>query len=281
MAAVAALVAAPASADQFEGGNGALVEGGAIMLPLGRAGHGPSLMLHSGPSEDAEAAALWPWSLDPSASLALFGEPGAGLAHFTPRLGSAPLGRAPLGHDPASARLRLRGTAGGAGDGGRGIALSYAQPLGGPAESLALSLSAGFASRNTGLGVASAMSDTLGVSGRIGVAGFSLGGAVSGTRLSGRDTGLVSEAGGYDLDLSYSFGSGALSLSHFRGIGVNAFGRPADDPFETVSLTGRYAIDPGLDMTALLAYSDRGDDDPEAVFGNDGWALLTGFRLSF
>ncbi len=282
MAAVAALIAAPASAEHLADGKGALVQGGAIMLPLGRAGQRPALMLHSGPAQDGDAAALRPWTLYPPASLAFVGEPGAGLAHFTPRLAAVPLGRAALGGDPAGGLLRPGGTEDGAGEGGRGIVRSYERPLEVFGEGLGLSLSAGFAARRFGPGVGSAMSVTFGVSGRLGIAGFSLGAALSETRLSGRDTGPMFEAAGHDLDLSYTFGSGDLRLTHFHGIGLDVLGRPADDPFERLSLSGRYAIGPGLDMTALLVYSDHHTGDVSEDSSKPyGWVLLAGFRLSF
>jgi hypothetical protein len=285
--AVAALAApALASAQDFAPGAGAFAQGRAIALAPGQYGHRGGLMLRSDPAVEGKLVGLGPSSiLTGPVSLTLLRESGIPFATFTPRTprpGATQLGPTGLGVVHPGLGDTLLGT----GEAGRGIALGYDHPLDHLAQGMDLSLSAGFASQWSGPGVgggaAPVSSDSFGLGGRIGVSGISLGGALAEAWVSGEGTGPGPAAsGGYDLDLTYSFDSGVLSLTRFYGTGRDALGQPTEDPFETLAFWGRYTVGSGLDMMALLAYSDRSEDDPDGPTDGDDWALLTGFRLSF
>lgn len=121
--------------------------------------------------------------------------------------------------------------------------------------------------------------DQAGFGGRVSLDEFSLGGAFIGSRPGPalRFGPPGNFAGGHDIDLSYAFDSGSVSLSHTQGADVLGLSEPGG---EQVALTGRYLLGHNLDMTALFALEGAGDRDP-AETALDGFALRAGFRLSF
>ncbi len=121
--------------------------------------------------------------------------------------------------------------------------------------------------------------DQAGVGGRVSLRHFSLGGAYIGSR---QDPALRfgppgSFVGGHDFDLSYSFASGSVSLSHTEGVDLLGLNDPGG---QSVALSGHYLVGHNLDMTGLFALEGADGDDPiqEALAG---FALRAGLRLSF
>ena len=118
-----------------------------------------------------------------------------------------------------------------------------------------------------------------GVGGRVSLHDFSFGGAVIGTRRNP----LVSLGpqndflGGHDIDVSYSFDAGSVSLSHTTNADLLGLNRPGGT---AMAVSGRYLLGRNLDMTALFAVEDSGPGDPIAA-ALEGFALRAGFRLSF
>ena len=241
------LAAAMGTAQAQQSGPVTLEEGGLMLRP-----------------SDPPAAAFFDWSWTGP------GKDGADdapfvLRHFTPRdSGTA------LGFDG-----RTGGSAAGAG-------LDYrAGRIAG--QDIAFTIGAGVASRDTATSgfSESPAGGSGGLSGRVRISRVSLGSAVAGTlasRAAGEAPGKI--AGGYDLDLSYSFDAGSLSLQRSAGSGDRIVAPWPDRGHETTAVSGRYLAGPGLDMTAWLGFS--GADRPGAVQSEfNGWALLTGLRLSF
>lgn len=290
LALAGALVAAPlagpgpAAARDLESASG-LVAGGAAALQLGRAAYAlvppwmpvprpplprpPRRLFVIGPDGGAPAGAV-------------------ALTYFTPRPGGRPLGLVGPGALAAGA-------------GGAGIAVVLERPLeaaaSGVPAGVTVSLGAAAASWKLGGEAATAArsqgaagnSEAFGVGGRIAVSGFSFAGflAASGNGGGAPARAPVAPAGaGYDLGLSYAletayaFETGIVTLSRFHG-GETARGAASRDPLDTVTVAGRYVLGPGLDMTALVAYSERNESEAGGDIGAEGWALLTGFRLSF
>jgi hypothetical protein len=125
------------------------------------------------------------------------------------------------------------------------------------------------------------VSEFVGLGGRIGIGGFSLGGAIAESGDGGVLLGPPSRKASAGYDLSYSFGFGAVSLSRFHGTGEPLLGAPTQTRHKTLALTGRYLIGNHLDVMALLAHRTAGHDDPDGATDGDDWALMTGMRLSF
>jgi hypothetical protein len=203
------------------------------------------------PADDSKALFDWSWA-NPDAS-----------GQFTPRLSGLALT-----------------WPGGAGDDalGSGAGLGVPRAFGFFGEDVGFSLGAGVARPGDAALLGPGSADQAGVGGRVKIRSVSLGGAFIETR----ETGAWGEArrmsGGHDIDLSYSFSAGSVSLSHSSGPDML---RPfADQDHDTVALSGRYLVGPGLDMTAALALGGTGANDPvQSAF--DGYALTAGLRLSF
>ncbi|MGB8275680.1 MAG: hypothetical protein WCF16_10480 [Alphaproteobacteria bacterium] len=124
--------------------------------------------------------------------------------------------------------------------------------------------------------------ETMTMTGRIGHSGLSLGAGVRTSRQLEPGAPAPDRSGfGYDFDVSYAFDSGSVSLSRFSGVDMNQFAREADVQGEHLALSGRYMAGRSVDLIASFAYSpethSRTVDQGEA----DGWAMLTGLRLSF
>ena len=121
------------------------------------------------------------------------------------------------------------------------------------------------------------------MSARLALARLSLGGAVR--RAADRNLAAALLPGrdgfGYDLDVSYSFESGSLTLSRFYGSEDNFLLRSGSEPHERLSLSGRYLVGPGFNLTAALAFSGATKPSSASDQTQDGWALLTGLRLLF
>jgi hypothetical protein len=191
------------------------------------------------------------------------------LSHFTPRL--------------TGLSLTLPGAPGPSlGDKGSGGGLDYRPgSIGG--QDIAVTVGGGFTSRQ---GVSLDFSepltyDTAGLGGRVRISRVSLGSAVFNTRASRLANGAPGDVGsGYDLDLSYSFEEGSVSLQRFVGVGQETFEHAPDRDHQSVAVTGHYLVGPSLDMTAWLGYGNATSNGSlQSEF--DGWALLTGFHLSF
>lgn len=118
-----------------------------------------------------------------------------------------------------------------------------------------------------------------GVGGRVSLHDFSFGGAMISTRRNPFVTiGPQNEfVGGHDIDVSYSFNSGSVSLSHTTNADLLGLNQPGGS---AMALSGRYLLGRNLDMTALFAVEDAGPGDPIAA-ALEGFALRAGFRLSF
>lgn len=223
------------------------------------------------PPAERPAATLFDWSwTEPGNSK----DAAVTLSHFTPRLSglalSLPDGQGGLGPS-------------GSGDSGSGVGFDYkAGTISG--NDVAVTVGAGFASRSApSLGFTEPLRyDTAGLGGRVRISRVSLGSALLGTRASRLTAGPGSSgiSGGYDLDLSYSFQAGTLSLQRSVGASEEVLGQRPDRGHDTVALSGRYLAGPSLDMTAWVGFS--GANDRGAVQSEfDGWALVTGLHLSF
>jgi hypothetical protein len=133
------------------------------------------------------------------------------------------------------------------------------------------------------LAAAEGRRDTTTVSARLALARLSLGGAVR--RAADRDLAAAllpgRDGSGYDLDVSYSFDSGSLTLSRFYGSEDNFLLRAGSEPHERLSLSGRYLVGPGFNLTAAFAFSGAAKPSAASDQTQDGWALLTGLRLLF
>lgn len=119
---------------------------------------------------------------------------------------------------------------------------------------------------------------------RLGFQHFSFGGGVRSAAVSTGPAALLSQSEplGYDLDLSYAFDQGSVTVSRFFGRDDEFLLRPGDRPRERLSLSGKYLVGRGLDFTAALAYSnDTVASGTANQPGNDGWAMLTGVKLNF
>jgi hypothetical protein len=133
------------------------------------------------------------------------------------------------------------------------------------------------------LAAAEGRRDTTTVSARLALARLSLGGAMR--RAADRDVAAALLPGrngfGYDFDLSYSFDSGSVTLSRFYGPEDNFLLGAGPEPRERLSLSGRYLVGPGFDLTAALAFSADTKPRDGSEEQQDGWAMLTGLRLLF
>jgi len=168
---------------------------------------------------------------------------------------------------------------------GRGFGAGTPRAFGLLGEDVGLSLGAAVMPRSyaPASDVASAFSadgaDQAGVGGRVSLHEFSFGGALIGTRRNplvrlGPQTDF---AGGHDIDVSYSFASGSVSVSHTTNADLMGLNEPGG---AAMALSGRYLLGHNLDMTALFAVENTGPGDPIAA-ALEGYALRAGFRLSF
>ena len=248
--------AVPAAAADLGGSSQPLADRGGLLLS---------------PATD-ESPQLFDWARsDPAVS---GGDAIVTLDHFTPRLS----GLALTLPDPAEGGRRAGLRAGTSGS-GAGLDLHPGLLAG---QDVSVTIGTGYSSqRGPSLGSADAMTfDTAGIGGRVRISRVSLGSAVFGTRASrfGAGPGVNGTAGAFDLDVSYSFDSGSLSLQHFIGMGEERPGPGRDR--DIVALSGRYLLGHSLDMTAWVGRGGAGE--PQAVQSDfDGWAMLTGLRLSF
>ena len=198
------------------------------------------------------------------------------LDHFTPRLS----GLALTLPDPGDGTHRA-GLSGGGSAAGAGLDFHPGSLAG---QDISVTIGSGFASeRAPSLGAADAVTlNTAGAGARIRISRVSLGSAVFGTRAArfSAAPGVAATAGGYDLDLSYSFDAGSLSLQHSAGMGGHGAGFGQLRQRDIDALSGRYLLGPSLDMTGWVGHGGAGDSQPlQSDF--EGWAMLTGLRLSF
>lgn len=192
---------------------------------------------------------------------------------------------APDGHSSESSPPRLSGLSltfpeRGSAESGAGVGLEAPRAFGVMGEDVGVSVGAGVSPRASGLvPQLSSAFDQAGIAGRVSLHHLSLGGAFIGSRpnpaLAFGPPGDF--AGGHDVDVSYSFDSGSVSLSHTQGadlLGLNEIGG------QSVAVTGRYLLGHNMDMTALFALEGEHNDDPiQAALA--GFALRAGLRLSF
>ena len=198
------------------------------------------------------------------------------LDHFTPRMSGLALTLPEPGDGSHRAGLR-----GGSSAAGAGVDFHPGSIAG---QAISVTIGSGFASeRAPSLGAADAVTlNTAGAGARIRISRVSLGSAVFGTRAArfSAGPGAAEAAGGYDLDFSYSFDAGSLSLQHSAGMGGQGEGFGQLRQRDVDALSGRYLLGPSLDMTGWIGHGGAGDSQPlQADF--EGWAMLTGLRLSF
>lgn len=231
----------------------------------------PSGLLSSPPLE--ASGPVFNWS---HATAAPGGNGTFTLDHFTPRMSGLALTLPDPGDGTHRAGLRGGSSAAGAGlDIHRGFLAG---------QDISVTIGSGFASeRAPSLDAADAMTlDTAGAGARVRISRVSLGSAVFGTRATrfSARPGAAETSGGYDLDLSYSFDTGSLSLQHSAGMGGQGSGFGQVHQRDMDALAGRYLLGPSLDMTAWVGHGGTGDSQPlQPDF--EGWAMLTGLRLSF
>lgn len=233
-----------------------------------------ALGLTLSPAENRPAT-FFDWSADPEST---GGDTIFTLDHFTPRLS----GLALTLPDPSGGTRRpgLR-----AGTSASGAGLDF-RPGSLRGQDILVTIGTGFSSEKApALRSGDAMTfDTAGMGARVRIARVSLGSAVFGTKAIrfGAGPGLAGNSGGFDFDLSYSFDAGSLSLQHFIGLGQERVGQGPGQTHDrdVVAVSGRYLLGPSVDMTAWVGHGGAGE--PQAVQSDfDGWAMLTGLRLSF
>lgn len=191
----------------------------------------------------------------------------------------------PAGHLSETPPPRLSGLSltfpeGDGAETGAGIGLGAPQAFGVMGEKVGVSLGAGVSPMaHRPVPELSSAFDQGGVAGRLSVDRLSFGGAYIESR---RDAALGfgppgDFAGGHDIDVSYFFDSGSVSLSHSEGMDLMGLNEPAG---QSVAVTGRYRLGNNLDMTALFAVDGTEGFDPVQA-ALEGFALRAGLRLSF
>lgn len=103
----------------------------------------------------------------------------------------------------------------------------------------------------------------------IGVGGFGVGASFAGADDSNAD------GTSYNLGVSYSSGPFGVSLSYFHG--------EVEDQSEqdTIHLSGKYALGPGVSANATIGYAEFADDDAVGTDEVEATYIVTGIRLSF
>lgn len=181
---------------------------------------------------------------------------------------------------PRLSGLSLSFPEGGDAETGAGIGLGTPRAFGVMGEDVGVSLGAGVSPMAyRPVPELSSAFDQAGIAGRVSVDRLSFGGAYIGSR---RDPAAGfgppgDFAGGHDIDVSYFFDSGSVSLSHTEGVDLLGLNEPAG---QSVAVTGRYLLGHNLDMMALFALDGTDGNDPVQA-ALEGFALRAGFRLSF
>ncbi len=89
----------------------------------------------------------------------------------------------------------------------------------------------------------------------------------------------VGDMEGYNLGASYSSGPWGVSLSYYNGE-RDGGGTALAAEMETVHLSGKYALGPGVTAAATLGFNDI-EDESGTGEDNEGTYFVAGIRLSF
>jgi len=146
-------------------------------------------------------------------------------------------------------------------------------------DNVSLKLSAGLIKTSKTDGSTGQDDESWGVGGQVSFSGFTIGGAW--IDMDGDDSTTASLNGElYDVGVLYKTGAYKVSLNYRHGEHQGA-AAAGDDEESTLTLSGAYNMGPGVDWRTSLLFADWEDEGTAKADSNEGWALVTGFKVSF